>query len=105
LSHVPIAELELAQQMAADLDASSLIEGLIEQAMPGAKFNMASIGHARLDGNGQPDMWVIVTLNNGRNAFSALLTPAGATAFAEPSHDVIGHVSKRDDNGDVSQAA
>lgn len=105
LSHVTIDELEAAQQMAEDLDAASMINALIEDAFPGATFNTASIGHARLDGNGQPDLWVIVTLDGGRKAFSVLLTINDATAFAEPTHELIAHIRRDQSAADLAEAA
>ena len=65
----------------------------------------ASIGHALLDGNGQPDVWIIVTLDEGRRAFSALLTKSGGVAFDEPSHKLRGHVTRDGATGELSRAA
>ena len=105
LSSVTIDELEAAQRMLGDIGASAQIRALIAEFFPDTPFCSASIGHALLDGNGQPDVWAIVTLDEGRTAFSALLTTSGAVAFEEPSHKLIGHVPRDNAAGDMSDAA
>ncbi|MBE1283525.1 MAG: DUF4375 domain-containing protein [Rhodobacteraceae bacterium] len=89
LSEVPIDELLAAKDLAERLNAASMIAAMLDRVDSSAKFSMATLAHAGPNASGEDYLWVIVLLNDGRDAYSAIVTADQGILYSEPGQKVL----------------